>query len=228
MTEFDVVVLGGGLSGTRAALRAAELGGKVCLVEKENIGRKGFIRRNILLSKSNIESEKELESWKEHLKEKERLAVEYSENLEKILIGAGIVLIKGEGNLASQNEILVKEENKSQLIKGKSLILASGSEPFFWSTLPNEENTIISIDEISELEEIPEKVLIVGSGKLGAEVAIGFQELGCKVFLCTNSVEILPEMDPEFSSKIETQLKSRKIKILANKKIFLILKTDQS
>ena len=50
MAEFDVVILGGGLSGTRAALRASELGGKVCLVEKERIGRKGFLRRNVLLA----------------------------------------------------------------------------------------------------------------------------------------------------------------------------------
>ena len=48
MAEFDVVVLGGGLSGTLSALRAAELGGKVCLVEKESIGLKSFLRRNIL------------------------------------------------------------------------------------------------------------------------------------------------------------------------------------
>ena len=50
MKEFDVVVLGGGLSGCKAALRSAELGGKVCLVEKGTIGKKGFMRRNILLS----------------------------------------------------------------------------------------------------------------------------------------------------------------------------------
>ena len=132
--------------------------------------------------------------------------------------------MKGEGSLASQNEVLVKEDNQSQLIKGKSVVLASGSEPFFWSTLPQEKNKIISIDEISNLEILPEKVLIVGSGKSGAEAAIGFQELGCRVFLCTDSAEILPEMDSEISSKVEAQLKSRKIKVLANKKIISYFK----
>ena len=68
MAEFDVVVVGGGLSGTRAALRAAELGGEVCLVEKETIGRKGFIRRNILLTESNNEIGKEPKNWEDHLK----------------------------------------------------------------------------------------------------------------------------------------------------------------
>ena len=75
--------------------------------------------------------------------------------------------------------------------------MAFGSEPFFSPTLPHEENTIISIDEISKLEKLPEKVLVLGSGKWGAEAAIGFQGLGCKVFFCTESVDIFPELDPE-------------------------------
>ena len=59
MTGFDVVVLGGGFSGTRAALKAADLGGKVCLIEKEVLGKKGFLRRNVLLPESCYKSEKE-------------------------------------------------------------------------------------------------------------------------------------------------------------------------
>ena len=51
MTDFDVIVLGGGLSGTHAALRAAELGGKVCLIEKEKVGKRGFLKRKILFTK---------------------------------------------------------------------------------------------------------------------------------------------------------------------------------
>jgi len=225
MAEYDVVVLGGGLSGTRAALRAAELGGKVCLVEKEKIGQKGFLRRNIL--ESCYENSSEPRKWKEHLEAIEKLAIEYSESLEVDLIGADIDLVKGEGSLASQNEILVQDGNKSQVIKGKSLILACGSEPSFSSTLPHEESVIISSDEISHLENLPEKVLIVGSGKWGSEAAIGFQKLGCKVFLCTDSAELFPEMDSEFNSKIEAQLKSRKIKLLANKKIISFFKNGE-
>ncbi|SVA58926.1 uncharacterized protein METZ01_LOCUS111780, partial [marine metagenome] len=74
MAEFDVVVLGGGLSGTQAALRAVELGGKVCLVEKERIGRKGFLRRNVLLVAGSHENAKEPINWKEQLSSKEKLA----------------------------------------------------------------------------------------------------------------------------------------------------------
>jgi dihydrolipoamide dehydrogenase len=222
MTEFDVVILGGGLSGTRAALRAAELGGKVCLVEKGTIGRKGFLRRNILLSE--CDSNNDSVEWLTQLERQEKRTEDYCENLKSKLVEAGVVLLEGEGSLASSNEISVQGREKTQTVTGKSLILACGFDLSFPSTLPREENVIISIDEIYQLKKIPEKVLIVGAGKWGAEAALGFQRLGCKVFLCVDSVEILPEMDPEFNLKVEAQLKSRKIKILPDKKIISFFK----
>ena len=222
MTEFDVVVLGGGLSGTRAALRVAELGGKVCLVEKGTIGRKGFLRRNILLT--DYRSDNDSMEWVSQLERQEKLAEEYCKNLESKLAKAGVVFLEGDGSLAGPSEISVQGKEKPHTITGKSLILACGSDPSFPSTLPREENVIISIDEICQLKKIPEKVLLVGAGKWGAEAALGFQKLGCKVFLCVDSVEILPEMDPEFNLKVEAQLKSRKIKILPDKKIISFFK----
>ena len=131
MTEFDVVVLGGGISGARSALKAADLGGKVCIIEKEMLGKKGFLRRNVLLPDGSHENGKEPNIWEEHLANKKKLAEKFCENLEDKLNSAGIVLKQGTGSLASQNEILIEGDNNSQLVKGGSIILACGSEPSF-------------------------------------------------------------------------------------------------
>ena len=155
MADFDVVVLGGGLSGTQAALRAAELGGKVCLVEKEKVGKRGFLKRNILFTKYRYGNGNESIQWSEQLEEKERLAEKYYNGLKKKLEKAGVVLVEGEGSLASANEILVQKIDKSQLLKGNSIILAWGSEPFFSSTLPREEHVIVSIDDLAQFKSHP-------------------------------------------------------------------------
>tara|TARA_B100000686_G_scaffold234751_1_gene242510 strand:+ start:1861 stop:3177 length:1317 start_codon:yes stop_codon:yes gene_type:complete len=219
MDEFDVIVIGASLGGTQAALRAAEIGGKVCLIEKERVGESGFLKRSILLSESRYNSKNKSINWIDQLNKKKLLAEQYSINLKEKLQKAGVVLIKGEGSMASVNEVLVQGSNKSQLVKGKSIILAWGSEPSFPSHLPREDNLIVSIDEIAHFRNIPINILVLGSGKWGSEAALGFQELGCKVFLCPNSDEIFSEMDSEFNAKAEDQLKNKKIKILFDKKI---------
>jgi len=74
MTGFDVVILGGGLSGTKAALKAADLGAKVCLIEKGVLGQKGFLRRNVLLPEGCYESGEKPKKWEEYLSNKKKLA----------------------------------------------------------------------------------------------------------------------------------------------------------
>ena len=117
MAEFDVIVLGGGLSGTQAAMRVAELGGKVCLIEKEKVGKKGFLKRNILFTKHRYGNGYESIKWSEQSNKQEKLAEEYSDSLKEKLEKAGVLLVEGDGILASANEVLVQRMNKSQLIK---------------------------------------------------------------------------------------------------------------
>ncbi|MBC8286744.1 MAG: NAD(P)/FAD-dependent oxidoreductase [Nitrospinae bacterium] len=226
MEEFDVLVLGGGLAGVSAALRTAELGGRVCLVEKGHIGQAGFQRRNALHIEDGIIPSM---NWEEYRKvlclETER----YSRLVREKLNAAGVSVVEGEGTLASSTEISVqKSEGEHLLLKGKSVILAYGSDTRFSSTLPREEGVVISIDEIARLSVLPEKVLVVGGGLFGSEAALGLHNRGCKVFLCYEQKELFPQMDEDFNIEIERQFKKKKIKILPGKKLISIYKNEDA
>ena len=119
MKDFDVIVIGASLGGTHAALRAAEMGGKVCLIEKEKIGETGFLKRNILVSDSRYSSKKLSANWTEQSNKKKLLAEKYSISLKERLKEAGIDLLNGEGSLASVNEALVQCAKKSEIVKVK-------------------------------------------------------------------------------------------------------------
>ena len=222
MENFDVLVLGGGLSGVSAALRAAELGGSVCLIEKSCLGKAGFQRRNALFMENNITPSM---SWEEYGKVLNSETEIYSQALREKLNVAGVSVIEGEGSLASSTEISVqKNEGEHLLLRGKSVILAYGSEARFSATLPREEGVVISIDEVAELPVLPEKVLVVGGGLFASEAALGLHNRGCKVFLCHEEKELFPQMDKDFNLEVESQFKEKKIKILPGKKLISIYK----
>jgi dihydrolipoamide dehydrogenase len=222
MKNFDVLVLGGGLSGVSAALRAAELGGTVCLIERGCVGKAGFQRRNALFMENNITPSM---SWEEYRKVLSSETETYSQALREKLNVAGVYVIEGEGSLASSTEISVQiKEGEHILLQGKSVILAYGSDARFSATLPREEGVVISIDEVAQLSVLPEKVLVLGDGLFAAEAALGLHSRGCKVFLCHEEKELFPQMDEDFNVAVESQFKENKIKILPGKKLISIYK----
>ena len=222
MEEFDVLVLGGGLAGVSAALRAAELGGSVCLVERGNLGQVGFQRRNALFMEKGIIPSM---NWEEYGKVLSLETERYSQSMMEKLNVAGVAFMGGEGRIASPKEISVeKTEGEHILLKGKSVILAYGSDSRFSSTLPREEGVVISIDEIAQLPVLPEKVLVVGGGLFASEAALGLHNRGCKVFLCHEQKELFPQIDEDFNIAIERLFKEKKIKILPGKKLISIFK----
>lgn len=225
MEEFDVLVLGGGLAGVSAALRVAELGGSVCLIERGQVGQLGFQRRNALLMETCTIPPM---SWEEYRKVLSLKTGRYSQSVMEKLNVAGVVVLEGEGKLASPTEINVqKGEGEYLLLKGKSVILAYGSDPRFSTTLPREDGVVISIDEVPQLTALPEKVLVVGGGSFACESAFGLHNRGCKVFLCNEQKDLFPQMDDDFNQAIESQFKEKKIKILPGKKLISIYKNGK-
>ena len=219
MTEFDVLVLGGSHAGVSAALRVAELGAKVCLIEKGNIGEVGFHRRNTLFMDSRVPILPSV-TWDEYKTVLRSETEEYCRSVREKLDAVGVSVVEGEGSLAGPAEISVqKKDGESLLLKGKSVILACGSRARFPATLPHEDGVVISIEEIPQLSALPENVLVIGRGSFASETALGLRKRGCKVFLCCEQKELFPEMDEDFNVEIERQLKEKKIKILAGKKL---------
>jgi dihydrolipoamide dehydrogenase len=224
MDQFDVLVLGGGLAGVSAALRAAELGAKVGLIEKDEIGRAGFQRRNSLFMEGCCSIEPSL-SWDEYKAILDPKTDVYCQSIRGKLEALGVSIVEGEGRLANQGQISVKKHDGGHLLlKGKSVILAYGSYPRFPPTLPHEDGVVISIEEISQLPALPDKVLVIGTGFVASETALGLQKRGCKVFLCSEQKDLFSEMDEDFNIEIERQLKEKKIKILAGKKLISFYK----
>lgn len=225
MEQFDVLVLGGGLAGVSAARRAAELGGRVCLIEKGDMGRLGFLRRNALFMERYRSIEPSL-SWDEYKLSLNAETDNYCQSIRDQLDAVRVTLIEGEGRLANPAEISVqKKDGENLLLKGKSIILAYGSDPRFPSTLPHENEIVISIEEISQLSSLPEKVLVIGGGSFACETALGLQRRGCKVFLCSEQKDLFSALDEDFNVVVERQLKEKKIKILAGKKMISFYKT---
>jgi len=215
-----VLVLGAGLAGVSAALRAAELGGSVCLIDRKPVGQVGFQRRNALFMKCAPSM-----TWDDYKKILNSETERYSQSVVEKLNAAGVSVIEGEGRLASSKEISVqKNDGENLLLKGQSVILAYGSVPRFTSTLPREDGVVIDIDEVPKLPALPGKVLVVGGGPFASETALGLDKRGCKVFLCCEEKELFPQMDGDFNVEIERQFKEKKIKILPGKKLISIYK----
>jgi dihydrolipoamide dehydrogenase len=227
-TEVDTIVLGSGPGGYVAAIRAAQLGQKVIIVEKEHLGgvclNVGCIPSKALISASHRF---------EHAKESEDMGVT-AENVtldfaklqewkgsvvNKLTGGVGSLLkankveiVEGEALFVTPNEVRVNHGYESIRYKFNNCIIATGSRPieiptFKWS------NRVLSSTGALALTEKPEKLVVIGGGYIGVELGNAFAGFGTQVTILEGSKSILPGFDKKMSALVKKRLKKKNVEI---------------
>jgi dihydrolipoamide dehydrogenase len=224
---FDLIVIGSGSAGVSAALRASDQGARVCIIEADRIGgscvHKGLYPLKLGLDLLNRSKEK---FFSNNVADSEKLFNSITETMgllshswEQKLINSGVTIKLGEGLPVSSSLVQVKLNDDSYDVGTKKVIIATGSKPTSLSTIPFEQDAIISPDDIFKSYSIPERVFIMGSAGSACEISYFYQMLGSKVFLGGNEPRLFSDQDPDISDAVEKILKSLKIKLLLGKKI---------
>jgi dihydrolipoamide dehydrogenase len=236
MTEKDILIIGGGPGGYVAAIKAAQLGGKVTLVEKDELGGTclnwGCMPTKALLHA--VEILESLETGKEFGIQAEGVKVDFvkmsarKDRAVKILVSGvaglmkanGVEVIKGAAKLLSPRTVqAVDEKNQTVAYQAKRIILAAGSVsaplPIPGAQLPG----VIDSTGALKLNRVPESMVIIGAGPIGLEFGTIFSALGAKVTILELLPQVLPSEDEEVASALEKSLRRFKIKILTGSQV---------
>ena len=228
--DFDLVILGGGSGGYACAFRAAELGLRVALVEKDKVGGT-CLHRGCIPTKALLHAAEVADSAREGSKfgvkttfESVDMAGVHSykdgvigrlyKGLQGLVKSHDITFVEGTGRLSSPSTVTVGD----RVLTGKNVVLATGS---YAKTLPNVEigGRIVTSDQALSIDHVPSRVIVLGGGVIGVEFASVFSSFGAEVTI----VEALPRLvaaeDEAISKQLERAFKKRKIKALTNAKL---------
>jgi dihydrolipoamide dehydrogenase len=225
MEQFDVVVIGSGPGGYISAIRCAQLGFKVAIVEKYlSLGgtclNVGCIPSKALLDSSEhyfnavhhfeqhgIKIKDIKPDIKQMINRKRQVVKENSDGVAYLMKKNKITVFNGIGSFVSPQQVKVSSEKGTQELSAKYFIIATGSKP---STLPGieiDKKQIITSTEALELETIPKHLIVIGGGVIGLELGSVFARLGSKVSVVEYMDRIIPTMDGALSKELQRLLK---------------------
>ncbi len=206
-SSFDVVILGGGPGGYVAALRAAQLGAKTAIVEKDRLGGtclvRGCIPTKALLQSSELYSlakggaefglvtDSIAFDWSVAQKRKTAVVDQLVKGVEGLLKTGGVTTFRGAARLTGKGTVTVGND----VIKAKDIVIATGSA-ISRIPLKGAEHTIDS-DQILELKDVPKRLAVIGGGVVGMEFAAMFAALGSKVTVLEMLPQVLPMVDAD-------------------------------
>jgi dihydrolipoamide dehydrogenase len=236
--KYDIAILGAGPGGYVAAIKAAHLGAKVTLIEKDEVGgvclnrgciptksliASGEVYRHILDSKKFgiTINEKPIIDIKEVINRKNKIVQVLTSGIKSLLKGNKIDLFSGTGFIENRNEIRIDSNDKAspEIISTDKIIISTGSKSISLPGLTLDGEHIISSDEALNMTSIPNDILIVGAGVIGCEFAFLYNNLGSNVTLIELLDRALPIEDSEISSIIEREFKKRKIRLITKEKL---------
>lgn len=225
--NYDLIVIGGGPAGYVGAIRAAELGAKVALVERAELGGTclnwGCIPTKALLKSAQVyhycRSAKSFgvaidgevkADLKAMVARSRQVAQTTGRGVEMLLKKAGVEVISGSAELLSANEVRVGEST----YEAKNILLATGASPREVPSIPIDHQNILSSRDALVLEELPETMVVVGSGAIGSEFAFLYASLGVKVTVVEYMPQFMPLLDAEVSAAAERAFRRQRITVM--------------
>lgn len=235
LEDYDLIILGGGPGGYVAAIRAAQLGMKVAVVEKEAIGgtclhhgcipSKAIIRSAEVLSliqgseKFGIKVGDIRPDFAAAIDRSQKVLSQLHRGVLHLMKKAQVEIISGFGKLVSGDQIEVKGSEGIRVLRGKSIIIATGSRVHSLPNLPIDGLRIMTSDDALLRKALPESIVIVGGGAIGVEFAYIYSVYGVKVTIVEWAERLLPMEDTEVSTLLARSFKKRKIKVLTGQGI---------
>ncbi|GAA1515317.1 dihydrolipoyl dehydrogenase [Sphaerisporangium rubeum] len=221
---FDIVVLGGGSGGYACALRAAELGKSVALIERDKIGgtclHRGCIPTKALLHAAEVADETReaatvgvkarfegIEISGVHAF-KDKIVNRAWKGVQGLLKSRNVTIFEGEGRLAGPNRVTVG----GQAVEGRNVVLATGSAPRSLPGLDIDGERIITSDHALKLDRVPSSVVVLGGGVIGVEFASVWKSFGAEVTIVEALPHLLPLEEESSSKLLERAFRRRGIK----------------
>ncbi len=213
-TDFDLLVLGAGPGGYVCALRAAQLGLKVGLVDKRPTLGGTCLNVGCIPSKALLHSTEVLVAARDHgekhgiagkvevdlgalMKNKDSVVSKLVGGVAQLCKGRKITVFQGTASFLESNKVKVSGEKESE-VSAKNIVIATGSKSVELPFLPFDGETVISSDEAIALEEVPEKMVVVGAGAIGLELGSVWRRMGAAV----DVVEFLPRIAPNYDEEV--------------------------
>ena len=231
--QYEIAILGGGPGGYVAAIRAAQLGFKTVVIDKEKLG--GIcLNWGCIPTKSLLRNAEIYDNIKNHatdfgikvtglefdfnriIARSRDISDRITKNVEMLIKKNKIDRVRGYGKLLSANEIAIFDEvgKKIQTLSADKIIVATGARPRILPKIPVDRKDIITSTEAMILQEQPRELIIIGAGAIGIEFAYFYSVLGTKVTVLEMMDSILPIEDKEISDALAKILKKRGIEIL--------------
>jgi dihydrolipoamide dehydrogenase len=234
--KWDLIIIGGGPGGYVAAIRGAQLKKKVLLVEKHKIGgtcmNYGCIPAKYLLHQTKIykdlKANRNLEgpvedikcNWKRVQEEKRRAVERLVKGIEFLLQKNGVEMINGTGLVKGKNQVsVISDGEDEQVLDAEKIILATGSLPADLPFLKPNGKEVVTSREALEFEDIPQRMIVIGAGAIGLELATIYQRLGSEVSILEILPTVLPGSDRETVKRLERILKAQGLHVYTQMQI---------
>ncbi len=232
---YDVVVIGSGPGGYVAAIRAAQLGFKTAVIERESLGgiclNWGCIPTKALLKSAQVYEYIQHASnfgitasgqadFPAVVKRSRGVADKMSKGVQFLMKKNKIDVVMGFGKLIAKGKVEVsKQDGSKQTVEGKHIIVATGARSRELPSMPIDGKKIIGYREAMVLPQQPKSIIVVGSGAIGVEFAYFYHAMGTKVTIVEFMPRIVPVEDEDISKELEKIYKKNGMEIMTNSEV---------